>query len=220
MARPMNLDNPVNGFISSSSNRFGALRSGVLFFLRLASLPFKTVFESCPDVVAASPRSVLNSRAFPLRANENPVEASQIVAAFVSALFAVNACALEFETKNIRIGEKVITVEIADTNSKRALGLMNRQRLEKDHGMLFVFPDENFRRFWMKETYIPLDIAYFSREKALLEVHKAVPVKSAMQRNIPQYSSRNRAMYVLEMNQGWFERNEIQIGEKFSFETE
>ena len=148
-----------------------------------------------------------------------PVKAIQFVTVFVSVLFALNAFALEFETKNIKIGEKIITVEIADTNPKRALGLMNRERLEKDHGMLFVFADENYRRFWMKETYIPLDIAYFSREKVLLEVHKAVPVKSAMQRNIPQYSSKNRAMYVLEMNQGWFERNEIKTGAKFSFET-
>ena len=218
MARPFDLDNPVNGVISSSFGRFGTLCVGIIAFSALASRPFKTFFESSQDFVACSLRYVSLSRAFSLGAYGKPVKAIQFVTVFVSVLFALNAFALEFETKNIKIGEKIITVEIADTNPKRALGLMNRQSLEKDHGMLFVFADENYRRFWMKETYIPLDIAYFSREKALLEVHKAVPVKSGMQINIPEYSSKKRAMYVLEMNQGWFERNGIKPGARFSFE--
>ena len=135
----------------------------------------------------------------------------------VSLFVASSALALNFKTKKIKLGKKTITVEIADTNSKRTQGLMNRKKLKKDNGMLFIFNNEDYRRFWMKKTFIPLDIAYFSKKKILLEIYQAKPIKSIKQKSIPQYPSKNKAMYVLEMNQGWFKQNKIKAGTAFSY---
>ena len=132
-------------------------------------------------------------------------------------LISADVNALEFKTKKIKLGKKVIVVEIADTEAKRTQGLMDRPKLKKNHGMLFIFPGEQRRSFWMKNTFIALDIAYFDKKKTLLEVHQAEPVKSVMQQEVPKYPSKNKAQYVLEMNQGWFGKNKIRVGTKFSY---
>ena len=92
------------------------------------------------------------------------------------------------------------SVELAETSEQQALGLMFRDSLPDDHGMLFVFPVESRRSFWMKNTRIPLDILYFDSELALVSlVADARPCRSA---RCPNYPSEGPARYVLELNSG------------------
>ena len=96
-------------------------------------------------------------------------------------------------------GQK-FTVEIADTDEKHALGLMFRDELPDDHGMLFIFGYEAPRSFWMKNTRISLDIMYFDADLALVSVSENTP--PCRQRQCPAYPSTGPAQYVLELNAG------------------
>lgn len=92
------------------------------------------------------------------------------------------------------------TVELAETSEKQALGLMFRDSLADDHGMLFLFPAEARRSFWMKNTRIPLDIFYFDADLRLVSVaENAQPCRTA---RCPSYPSTGPAQYVLELNAG------------------
>lgn len=92
------------------------------------------------------------------------------------------------------------TVELADTSEKRTLGLMFRDSMADDHGMLFLFPAESRRRFWMKNTRIPLDIFYFDTDLKLVSV--AAGAEPCRSQRCPTYPSAGPARYVLELNAG------------------
>ena len=92
------------------------------------------------------------------------------------------------------------TVELAETAEKQALGMMFREELADDHGMLFIFPVEGMRSFWMKNCRIPLDIFYFDADLKLVSVSEnARPCKT---QRCPTYPSKGPAKYVLELNAG------------------
>ncbi len=101
---------------------------------------------------------------------------------------------------SVEIGGKRFSVEIADTTQKQALGLMYRDEMPADHGMLFIFPTEAPRSFWMKNTRIPLDIIYF--DKDLKMVSAALDTPPCRVSRCPGYPSSVPAMYVLELNGG------------------
>jgi len=92
------------------------------------------------------------------------------------------------------------TVELADTQEKQALGLMFRETMPDDHGMLFRFPAEGLRSFWMKNTRIPLDILYFDDDLKLVSV--AEDARPCRTQRCPSYPSKGPARYVLELNAG------------------
>lgn len=108
------------------------------------------------------------------------------------------------EIITIHVDKKPIVVEIANTPEKRRLGLMYRKQMKENHGMLFIFPDPDYLNFWMKNTYIPLSIAFFNRDRRLINIHK---MKANQTREL--YGSKELAIYALEVNQGWFEKNNI-----------
>ena len=91
-------------------------------------------------------------------------------------------------------------VEIADEPGEQQLGMMYRDSLPQDQGMLFVFPRENPRSFWMKNCRIPLDILYFDSDQKLVSMHHNVPPCRTQQ--CPSYKSTKPARYVLELNGG------------------
>lgn len=92
------------------------------------------------------------------------------------------------------------TVEIADTPDTRALGLMFREQLGEEQGMLFVFDRAAPRSFWMKNTRIPLDIMYFDEQLQLVSVSENTP--PCRTSRCPGYPSEGPAQYVLELNAG------------------
>ena len=108
-------------------------------------------------------------------------------------------------------GEK-FTVELAETREKQALGLMFRDSLEEDHGMLFIFPDEARRSFWMKNCRIALDIFYFDAQLELVSVSENTP--PCRTARCPSYPSAGPAQYVLELNSGKAAELQVQPGDK------
>jgi len=107
-------------------------------------------------------------------------------------------------------GSKVaINVEIADNDESRNRGLMFRDELPWDKGMLFIFPDSKKRAFWMKNTYIPLDIAYIDKKGIINEIYTMKPLDYSI-----IYNSIKPARYALEVNAGWFRKNNISPGSK------
>ena len=121
--------------------------------------------------------------------------------------------------RSLKIGSHVIRVEVADTPETRQRGLMYRESLPKDQGMLFVFPSERPLTFWMKNTTIPLSIGFFNAQRQLLNVHEMEP-ESVVVRSLRSYESSGPAQYALEMNKGWFSRNKISKGTTFEWVVE
>jgi uncharacterized protein len=107
-------------------------------------------------------------------------------------------------------GESVeVRVEIADEPEEQATGLMNRTALGEDRGMLFVFPSEEDRSFWMKDTLIPLSIAYMDSEGRIVDIQDM----KALDDDPPHYESAEPARYALEVNKGFFEERGVKVGD-------
>ena len=115
-----------------------------------------------------------------------------------SALLVCTSCAAG--TPWVELKGQPFTVEIADSPDEQALGLMFRDQLADDHGMLFIFPREARRSFWMKNTRIPLDIMYFDANLTLVSMSQNTP--PCRVRLCPSYPSEGPAQYVLELNAG------------------
>jgi uncharacterized protein len=122
---------------------------------------------------------------------------------------------VQFAKKKLQIGSQTLLVEIADTQEKTSLGLMYRKELKNGYGMLFIFPDEQVRSFWMKNTFIPLSIGYFNAKKELIDIQDMSPAGSEMQTHFPTYVSTGPAQYALEVPKGWFAKHKIGLKEKF-----
>ncbi len=120
-----------------------------------------------------------------------------------------------FATRLISIGSRELVIEIADTDARREHGLMHRQSLGRDEGMLFIFEGEAVRSFWMRNTRIPLSIAYIDSRKRIIDIQDMQPAPDS-EPYPRQYPSRGPAMYALEMNLGWFARNNVKIGDKLA----
>jgi uncharacterized protein len=102
-----------------------------------------------------------------------------------------------------------IEVEIADTEYRRQLGLMVRTDMEANQGMLFIFPDETFRSFWMRNTNIPLDMIFVNSQKQIVTIHKnTTPLAET------SYPSTAPAQFVVEVLAGFTDTYGIQEGDK------
>jgi hypothetical protein len=103
-----------------------------------------------------------------------------------------------------------LEVEVADTVATRARGLMYRTWLPEYAGMLFVFESAQRLAFWMKNTYIPLSIAFIDSRWRIVDIQDMDPPQPGGE--IPIYLSRHEAQYALEVNQGFFTRHGIGVG--------
>ena len=110
------------------------------------------------------------------------------------------------ETLSIQINGHSFTIEVARSVEEQRLGLMFRRKLKEDGGMLFVYEADQRLDFWMKDTYIPLSIAYLAKNGEIVEIHDMEPESL---RSIP--SSRS-VRYALELNRGAFERIGATVG--------
>ncbi|HLB53348.1 MAG TPA: DUF192 domain-containing protein [Chlamydiales bacterium] len=117
--------------------------------------------------------------------------------------------------KALTLGGETIQVEIADTQEARSKGLMGRESLPENTGMLFIFPKPLVLSFWMKNTLIPLSIGFFNEKKELFQITEMpVPKKDSLP---PLFYSSQPAIFALEMPKKWFQEHQISEGMKFSF---
>lgn len=106
-------------------------------------------------------------------------------------------------------------VEIADTESKRQLGLMFRKSLPENQGMLFIFEREDRYNFWMKNMQIPLDILWIDQDKRIVDIKTNVlPCKESPCEGLTPNAN---ARYVLEVNAGFVEKNKVRAGDRVDF---
>lgn len=107
-------------------------------------------------------------------------------------------------------GKKVeVRVEIADDPWEEARGLMYRTALGEDRGMLFVYPDERPLSYWMRNTLIPLSIAYIDSKGRITDILDMKPLDDRP----PHYVSSEPAQYALEVNQGFFKEQGVKVGD-------
>lgn len=100
-----------------------------------------------------------------------------------------------------------LEVELATTFEEQSLGLMYRDKLEENGGMLFVYPRENFLSFWMKDTRIPLSIAFIKADGRIIQIEPMKPY------SLDTHISKGKAKYALEMNEGWFRIHNVREGD-------
>lgn len=105
----------------------------------------------------------------------------------------------------------VVNVELAETPEEIGYGLMNRESLGEDSGMLFVFDDEDYRSFWMKNMIIPLDMIFISADGAIVDIKESFG--PCVTGSCASYRSKEKAMYVLEVNAGFAGKNNINEGD-------
>ena len=136
-------------------------------------------------------------------------------ALLVSGLL-VSGCATGDATPWVELKGKRFTVEVADDDAERARGLMFRDALAADAGMLFVHDAEQPQAYWMKNTKIPLDILYFDSSRKFVSVQKRVPPCSAGDQ-CPPYPSEGNVRFVLELNAGQADALGVAKGDEISF---
>ena len=139
-----------------------------------------------------------------------------LIGAFMIALMAAAAvvagCADRTTEITLHVGGHPFTVELAVTPEERQQGLMFREELGEDRGMLFVFPESAVRAFWMKDTFIPLSIAFIASDGTILEIRPMEP------RSLEPVRSRYPARYALEVNRNRFRTLGIGPGDKVEIE--
>lgn len=130
-------------------------------------------------------------------------------------LLVLSACGAEEikldEQIEIGVGEETFSVEVARTEEQRRKGLMHRSSLGENEGMLFVFQRDEHLSFWMKDTEIPLSLAYISADGTIREIHELEPFSKR------PVESAYAVRYALELNRGAFERAGAEPGDALRF---
>ena len=113
------------------------------------------------------------------------------------------------------INEICFNIELAKTQAERQQGLMHRQSLDENSGMLFIFDNEDIHSFWMKNTLIHLDIIWIDKENKIVHIEHSVP--PCIADPCSSYTPKEKAIYVLEINAGLIEKYGFKEGDKVRF---
>ncbi|MGQ9644423.1 MAG: DUF192 domain-containing protein, partial [Ignavibacterium sp.] len=105
-----------------------------------------------------------------------------------------------------------IDIEIADDDYQRQLGLMNRNEMKENQGMLFIFPRQDWLSFWMRNTLFSLDMIFVDENKKIVTIHKNTRILSDT-----SYPSSKPARYVVEVISGFTDKYNIQVGDKIDW---
>ena len=119
----------------------------------------------------------------------------------------LNTAQPRLRTLKLFLGPHEITAEVALTRTEVATGMMFRQDMAENEGMLFVFGIPHRASFYMKNTVVPLSVAYIDPEGTILEIHDLKPLDEH-----PVEANSDQVQYILEMRQGWFGRHNITAG--------
>lgn len=115
-------------------------------------------------------------------------------------------------TDSLGVLKAKIDLEIADNDYERALGLMNRQEMKENQGMLFIFPALERQSFWMRNTLISLDMIFVDDHKKIVTIHKHTKILSEQ-----SYPASQPSIYVVEVLAGFTDRHNIQVGDKIDW---
>lgn len=113
-------------------------------------------------------------------------------------------------TTRLTAGFHLINAEVARTPEQRAIGLMNRPTMPSNDGMLFVFEQPGQQCFWMKNTLLPLSIAFLADDGSIVNIEDMKP------QSLDSHCSARPVRYALEMNQGWFAKRALKPGAKIT----
>jgi uncharacterized protein len=117
---------------------------------------------------------------------------------------------LDLPVVTLQAGMHLIRAQVAQTPEQRATGLMFRKEMPTNEGMLFVFEAPAPQCFWMKNTLLPLSIAFLADDGTIVNIREMKP------QSLDSHCSAKPVRYVLEMNQGWFAKRGIQPGNKLT----
>jgi uncharacterized protein len=136
-------------------------------------------------------------------------QAARFLAFVVLALAAWTAAALEkFDWAQVKVGGKPLHVELALREPQRMQGLMFRDKLGANDGMLFVFDTPEYQSMWMKNTLVPLSVAFLDGDGVILNIEDMEP------QTLQPHMSAGPALYAIETNKGWFKANGLKAGDR------
>jgi uncharacterized membrane protein (UPF0127 family) len=133
----------------------------------------------------------------------------------VSLLVSIIGCSAPKQS-SVSFGGHRFLVELATTLEQRARGLMYRQHLDEDKGMLFIFEDEEVHPFWMKNTYIPLDMIWIDKNRKVVFISKNTPPST--DEPYRAINPRKKAKYVLELCGGTADKIGLDVGDKLTLD--
>lgn len=190
----------------------GAMQAlGLLLTLLVAAACSQAPAGDASPIATAAP-PITGGSPYPAPNAAYPVPTAAIVASPAGAI-EPEATVVPDAIIEVMIGEHRLTVEVVATPEKRSIGLMFRETLPEDRGMLFVFAGPYTGAFWMRNTRIPLSIAFIGQDRRILNIEDMQPFDE-----VTQHAPRGAAFYALEVNQGWFAARGIQPGDTVAFE--
>jgi uncharacterized membrane protein (UPF0127 family) len=124
--------------------------------------------------------------------------------------FAFTAAAADAppRTLTLKVGSHPLKVEVAASDPEREKGLMYRQQLGRNDGMLFVFDEAAYHAMWMKNTLIPLSVAFVDREGVILNILDMEP------QTLDSHQAAGPAVYAIETNKGWYAERKLKAGDR------
>ncbi len=130
-------------------------------------------------------------------------------AALLTSAAAGNAAAdVAFKTRSIIVAGHPLRVEVATTDQQRMQGLMYRKKMGANDGMLFIFEEPAYHAMWMKNTLIPLSVAFVDAQGSILNILDMAP------ETLDSHMAAGPAIYAIETNKGWFAQKKVKPGDK------
>lgn len=139
-----------------------------------------------------------------------PRIAARALAALALAAAALAHAEAPLPVRQVKVAGHALKVEVAATIEQRMKGLMFREKLGANDGMLFVFDEPGYHAMWMKNTPLPLSVAFVDGAGAILNILDMEP------HTLDQHAAAGPAVYAIETNKGWFARRGIKAGDKIT----
>ncbi len=137
-----------------------------------------------------------------------PCIAARALAALALAAAALAHAEAPLPVRQVKVAGHALKVEVAATIEQRMKGLMFREKLGANDGMLFVFDEPGYHAMWMKNTPLPLSVAFVDGAGAILNILDMEP------HTLDQHAAAGPAVYAIETNKGWFAKRRIKAGDK------
>jgi len=136
------------------------------------------------------------------------MKAARVLAAILLVASMASLAEVTFKTSSVKVASHPLKVEVAADEPQRMQGLMFRKSLGREDGMLFIFDEPAYHSMWMKNTLIPLSVAFIDRDGVILNILDMEP------QTLDSHMAAGPAVYAIETNKGWFAAKRIKPGDK------